>query len=268
MTADFGPCSPWEPVWTCDVSAKSPTATGIAVEAATEIMWALSGRRFGTCTTTLRPCRRNCYDTAWWGMYGAGWANTYTSPGYAYSAGRFGMWFELGCGSCNGECSCSFVSETILPFPVSSVVMVKMDGTPMATGAYRVDDNRRLVRTDGHAWPRCNDLSKNDDQPGTWSVTASYGEDVPELGKLAVGEMACELLRAMDGKDCRLPPGLTQLTRQGVSITLPLPSELFKEGKTGLYVCDAFISSVNPHGLARRSKVFSVDHRAPRRAGT
>jgi hypothetical protein len=201
-------------------------------------------------------------------MYGAGWANTYTSPGYAYSVGRFGTWFDLGCGSCGGECSCSVVSEAILPFPVSTVIRVTMDGTPMATGAYRVDDNRRLVRTDGGHWPRCNDLSKNDDQPGTWSVTASYGEDVPVSGRMAVGELACEILKAMDGEDCRLPAGLISLARQGVTISLPQPGDLWKDGKTGLFLCDAFISTVNPGNLTRRARVFSVDHRPPRRAGT
>jgi hypothetical protein len=155
-----------------------------------------------------------------------------------------------------------------LPAPVNSITTVLLDGAAMPASGYRVDDNRWLVRTNGGRWPRCNDLTKDDTQPGTWSVTALYGEDVPTGGRIAVGEMACEYLKAMDGQDCSLPPGVTQLARQGVTIELPQPSELFKDGQTGLYTVDAFIASVNPHGLVRRSRVYRVDGRPPRRAGT
>lgn len=269
MSADFGPCAPWNPIWTCDVSAQSPTATGVAVSAATSIVWALSGRQFGTCTTTLRPCRRTCYDDGWWTRYGLPWGAGYAGTGYDYGTSYgAGFWFDLSCGSCSGGCSCSEVSEVVLPSPVNSIISVKMDGTPMATGAYRVDNNRFLVRTDGHRWPRCNNLSKNDTQPGTWSVTAAYGQDVPVAGQLAVGEMACEILKAMAGEDCTLPAGITALTRQGVSISFPNIGELFAKGRTGLYLVDAFVTTVNPFSLPTRSRVYSVDRPMHRRAGT
>lgn len=265
----FGPCSPWTPVWTCDVSAKSPTATGYAVQAATEIVWALSGRQFGLCQVTLRPCRRNHYDNQWWGMFGEPWSTAFYGAGYSYGGLAYpGLWFDLSCGSCSGGCSCSQISEVVLPAPVSSIVNVKMDGTPMATGAYRVDDNRLLVRTDGQRWPRHNDLSKDDSQAGTWSVTANYGQDVPVGGQLAVGEMACQILRGMAGEDCQLPPGVQTLVRQGVEIRFPELGSLMKEGRTGLYLVDAFVTTVNPSRLKSRSRVYSVDTRPPRRAGT
>lgn len=268
MSASFGPCAPWDPVWICDVSAESPTATGIAAEAATSIVWALSGRQFGTCTTTLRPCRRTCYNDGWWTQYGLPWSNISAGRGYDYGTGYFGFWFDLSCGSCSGGCSCSEVSEVVLPSPVNSIVRVMMDGTPMATGSYRVDNNRFLVRTDGLRWPRCNDLSKDDTQPGTWSVTAAYGQDVPMAGRLAVGEMACEILKAMSGEDCRLPAGIQALTRQGVSISYPEVGELFNKGRTGLYLVDAFITTVNPARLTTRSRVYSVDRPISRRTNT
>lgn len=269
MSSDFGPCSPWTPIWTCDLSAKTPLATGQAVAAATSIVWALSGRQFGLCQTTLRPCRKTCYDSGWWAGYGDAWGSIgYAGPGWDYGTGRLGFWFDLSCGSCSGGCSCKEVSEVKLPSPVSSIVQVKMDGTPMATGAYRVDNNRLLVRTDGQRWPRCNDLSKDDTQPGTWSVTALYGQDVPVGGQLAVGEMACEILAAMSGQDCRLPPGVQNLTREGVSISFPEVGSLFAKGRTGLYLVDSFITTVNPNRLPVRSRVYSVDHPVHRRAGT
>jgi hypothetical protein len=268
MTANaFGPCSAWTPIWTCDVSAKSPTATGYAAQAATEVIWALSGRQFGLCQVTLRPCRRSCYDDSWWSTYGGPWQAGWCSPGFNVQYG-FGFWFDLTCGSCSGGCSCSEVPEVVLPAPVSSIVNVKMDGTPMATGAYRVDNNRLLVRTDGQRWPRCNNMVKDDTQPGTWSVTALYGQDVPVAGQLAVGEMACEILRAMGGEDCRLPAGVQSLIRQGVTIDFPQVGQLIRDGITGLYLVDQFVASVNPSRLPARSRVYSVDTKPHRRAGT
>lgn len=260
MATDFGPCADWPVRWTCDVSTESPTATGIAVTAATSVLWALSGRQFGTCTTTLRPCRRECYDTSWWNSYGLPWTTSWDYAGSTYP------WFSLGCGGCRGTCSCTEISEVILPSPVQSITTVKLDGAVAPTGTYRLDNNRLLVRTDGQRWPSCNNLTKDDTQVGTWSITAVYGQSVPESGSLAVGELACEILRAMRGEECRLPPGVTQLTRQGVSISIPDIGSLFRDGKTGLYLADMFIISSNPNKLQQRSRIYSPDrmpHRRP-----
>jgi hypothetical protein len=263
MTADFGPCADWPIYWSCDVSSYSPVLTGYAASMATRVLWSLSGRRFGTCTTTLRPCRKECYDSWPWGS--SQWNDTGFQatpwPDWRY-------WFPMSCGSCQSGCGCTSLSEVVLPSPVSSVVSVKVDGTPLVTGAYRVDNNRLLVRTDGQRWPYCNDLNKDDTQPGTWSVTASYGEEVPASGRLAMGELACEILRAGTGQDCRLPPGVTQLVRQGVTIQYPDVGQLLKEGRTGLYLVDMFITAENPDGLKSRARIYSVDRPTQRRAGT
>jgi hypothetical protein len=264
MALDVGPCSDWVPYWTCDnVLTASPALTGYAVNAATRVLWALSGRRYGTCQATLRPCRRECYTD-----FPLGWSQwDRTSQGnFVWSDYRY--WFPLGCGSCEGDCSCTRISETILPTPVNTVVQVKVDGTPLVTGAYRVDNNRLLVRTDGQVWPRCNDLNKDDTQAGTWSVTATYGEDVPQSARFAVGELACEIIKAATGTDCRLPPGITSLARQGVNISIPDFGDLLKDGRTGLYLVDMFLVTENPHRLQQRGRVFSVDHPSVRRTGT
>jgi hypothetical protein len=152
----------------------------------------------------------------------------------------------------------------ILPSPVSSIVQIKIDGVAV-TGISRVDNNRLLVRTDGQRWPRCNDLSKNDTQAGTWSVTATYGQAVPTSGQMAVGELACEIIKATNGLDCRLPPGVKDLVRQGVTISIPDFGELLKDGRTGLYLVDMFLFSVNPNRLATRSRTYSPDRIAHRR---
>lgn len=261
--ADFGPCSDWPVYPVCDLTSYSPALTGYAVSMATRVLWKLSGMRFGTCTVTLRPCRRSCYESWPWGW--SEWDNSFLGT-TVWTDYRF--WFPLACGSCSSGCSCGEVQETVLPSPVSSVVTVKVDGTPLVTGSYRVDNNRLLVRTDGGRWPLCNDLSKNDTEPGTWSVTAAYGEDVPDSARMAMGELVCEIVKAGSGIDCRLPPGVVQLARQGVTIQYPDVGQLLKEGRTGLYLVDLFLSSENPHNLTQRARVYSVDRPLQRRAGT
>lgn len=261
MSLDVGPCEDWPVYWTCDISTYAPELTGYAVSTATRVLWALSGRRFGTCTATLRPCRAGCTDAVysnpvWY------WPASVAAPAWD--------WYTVpyDCGYCARGCACTSLSEVLLPSPVNSIVSVMMDGTPMVTGAYRLDDNRFLVRTDGRTWPYCNELTKDDTQIGTWSITARYGEDVPESARLAMGELACEIVKAGTGQDCRLPPGVTSLVRQGVTISYPDVGQLLKEGRTGLYLVDLFLASENPDGIAQRGRVFSIDRPRHRRAGT
>jgi hypothetical protein len=258
------PCDVWPVRWLCELTAAQVAVTGTALEFASNTLWALSGRQFGTCTVTLRPCRRDCSGTSWPpGM--AAWTGTY--PGQTYPTPYWwnGQWFNLACGGCLTECSCSEVSEFVLPAPVYRIVEIKIDGSPLVTGSYRLDDSRIVVRTDGELWPTCNDLSKNDTEVGTWSVTAQYGQAVPPSAALAVGQLACEIVKAITGDDCLLPQPVQSLARQGVNLTFFDPNELFAERRTGLRLTDMFISTFNPHGLTRRSQAYDVDGPNPRR---
>lgn len=255
----------WVPNWSvCDLVNVSPDVTGAALTAATETLWSLTGRRFGTAQLTIRPCRRDCSGMDWGILSGGyvlgGWWQYGTYPRPLFFNG---VWYNLTCGNgcVDGACSCSYVSEAILPEPVTKVVSVKVDGITLDPSAYRVDDYRKLVRIDGKTWPLCNDLNKDDSQTSTWSVTVQFGEPVPQLGQIAVGELACQIAKALSGNnDCRLPKPVQQLVRQGVTLNFLDPNELFTHGKIGLYFCDLFISTVNPAGLVSRSEIFDIDY--------
>lgn len=259
-----GPCADWPVTWTCELDTLNPAVTGLAVSMATETLWSLTGMRFGLCEVTLRPCARECQTGSFYDDFGPPWA----SGSYPQPALIGGLWYNLTCGSCAGDCSCGAVSEVRLPAPVYEIVEVLIDGTVLASSSYRLDNNRLVVRTDGGQWPRCNDLSKDDNETGTWSITALYGEPLPEGASLAVGQLACEIAKAAAGGDCKLPAGLQQLVRQGVTISYPDVGELFRQGRTGLYLVDMFVSTWNPYGLRQRSRVYSVDRPSVRRAGT
>jgi hypothetical protein len=265
------PCAGWDPVWgTCLLTGVSPTVTGAAVEAATEVLWSLSGRRFGVCQLVLRPCRSECSGMSWSalgdGALGSWWQyGTYPRPLFFD-----GVWYNLTCGNgCAGGCSCSPLSETLLPDPVAAVLEVKVDGTVLPASAYRVDDYRKLVRVDGGVWPLCNDLARADTAAGTWSVTVQFGADVPTLGQLALGELACQFAKLLSGNpDCELPSPVQQLVRQGVTMNFIDPNEVFKHGRVGLYLSDLFISTFNPTGLTSHSEIFDIDGPGYRIAGT
>ena len=259
-----GPCADWPVQWTCDLDTLNPAVTGVAVSMATTALWALTGMRFGLCEITLRPCREDCGDGRFYDDFGPPWVARY----WPQPALIGGLWFNLTCGSCTSGCSCSRVSEVRLPAPVYDVTEVLVDGVVLPSSAYRLDNNRILVRTDGEEWPRCNDLSREDNEAGTWSVRARYGEPIPDGASIAMGQLACEIAKAAAGGDCKLPAGLQQLVRQGVTISYPDVGELFRQGRTGLYLVDMFVATWNPAGLRQRSRVYRVDAPTVRRPGT
>ncbi len=246
----FGPCTPWDPIWctTCDLPTGSQAVTGDAVAAATEILWAASGQRYGPCPVTLRPCRRTCAGD--WGSRWPQWTGRWPQPALIG-----GAWYNLVCGSCGDTCSCTALEETVLPAPVSAVTAVKVDGQLLPSSAYRLHNGRVLVRVDGGRWPWCQNMAADDSATGTWSVTVSLGEDVPIIGRQAVGELACEITRTCMGVDCRLPANIASLVRQGVSIQFPASQELVDR----LYFVGMFLRMANPHKLAGRPAVYDVD---------
>jgi hypothetical protein len=273
VTATRGPCLPWDgSIYCCNLSAESPITTGDAMMAATEVLYNLTGQIFDVCEFTIRPCRENCDDGWWWGGLG-GWGAGYA----AGSRGGLGVWplpaliggnwYNLTCGGCSGTCSCTPLCEAIMPSPVHSIISVKLDGQTLPASGYRVDDFRKLVRLGGDCWPVCQDLTLDDDQPNTWSVTLQVGEDVPTIGKLAVGQLACEIRRSCID-DCAIPRTASAITRQGITIDLVTITELLRNGLTGLHWVDMFISISNPRRLLAPPLVFDVDGERYRRTNT
>ncbi len=257
-----GPCEPWTPIWCGEIPISGAAISGNMLMAATEILWAKSGRQFDSCTQTLRPCSKDCWGGTWpffdrWNELGRSWPYPYN---YA------GQWFNLGCGGCPGTCSCTVIYEAKMPAQITSIVEILIDGSPLVSGSYKVYDNQMLIRTDGSPWPMCNDLNKDNTEVGTWSVEAVLGTDVPKTGQLAVGELALELINAcVDADACSLPKPVQQLVRQGVSLTFLDPNEIFADGRVGLYFSDLFISTFNPGGIAARAQAIDVDGQGARR---
>lgn len=259
-----GPCQTWPVRWTCSLAGKDPAVTGAALEAASEMLYYLSGQRFSQCEVAIRPCREDCYSygrvgwSGWWGGYGG-----YVTP---YNLG--GQWYNITCGQCSSGCSCTVVSEIFLPGPVLEIVEVKVDGVVLTAGTdYRLDDYRKLVRI-GALWPFCNDLNLADTEPGTWSVTAVYGEPVPILGQIAVGNLACEFIKLIEGADCALPPNVTEISRQGLTMSFGDITTDLTTFFTRYPMAYNFIRTYNPHNLMARARAYDLDGPEFRVVGT
>lgn len=256
-----GPCAPW-PIdqWCCPPPAV-PEIANMAQEAATEILWALSGRQFGLCSVWLRPCKAGCFTGPY---YGWGWQND--NDDWVRPALLDGVWTNVVCGSCNGDCGCTHTEAITLPGLIHDVIDVVVDGVSVS-GGYRLDQHRTLVRTDGGTWPLCQDWNV-DSGEGTLFVLAQHGREVPSAGLMAVAELASEFVLAHCGSDeCRLPQRVVSVDRNGLAIALDDVQSLLREGQLGLTLCDMFIAAFNPHRRASRSRVYSPDFARPRYQG-
>lgn len=261
-----GPCSDWEPLWCEPLSAEAMAVTGDAVSMATEVLWSLSGQRFGLCEVTLRPCREDCaQDFGSWGDWWSGAGYSGISGGGPRPWWWDGVWANV-CGGCTSGCSCTSLDMALLPAPTREVLEVRLDGLVMNPSAYRVDENRKLVRTDGGRWPTCQRMDLSDDEPGTWSVRISVGEDVPMLARRAVAQLATEFARDCVGEECTVPYNVTSFARQGVTLQFGDPRSETVDPLVrllGLRMVRLFLATYNPEKLMRRGKTYDVD-RNPR----
>ena len=247
-----------DPCWPVDLSccpdwdARAPEVQDRAVALATSSLRALTAYRVGGCPITVRPCRQRCMSSPYW----------FWSEGrFVPIIGMTGQWINMACG-CTGDCECSSVCEVVLPGVITKIEEVRQDGVIVDPTAYRVDDGRNLVRTDGECWPICQDMSADITEPGTFAVTYMSAYPVDGLGAYAAGILACEFAKACAGAKCRLPAGVTSITRQGVSYTIA--SGAFPDGMTGIREVDAWISIYNPQRRTQQSTVWSPDLTRPR----
>lgn len=185
-----------------------------SILAAQEYLYDSTCRRWpGVCTATVRPCPPcNCgvgfLDPWWW---------TGLSVGLPYLPGRQG-----GC-----ECHWRHI-ELRAPFPILAILAFEVAGVDHLADV-RLDSNRQMTLEDGSdlPWFPWQNLNAPDGDPGTWSVSYSFGAPPLELAKIANGDLACELIEACQGNECALPDGTVSVTKGGVTINLRGPDEGF-----------------------------------------
>jgi hypothetical protein len=231
----------------------------LALRLAAFTVYSLTGRQFGTVTLTLRPCNApklpplyQTYPVNILNPWGVDDSGSYPAA-YIYQ----GVWHNAGCG---GVSCCGASCEVVLP-PTVSITSVKVDNATVESSAYRVDNGRLLVRTDGACWPQCQDMDKT---PGegvtdTFVIVGVFGRTVPQEALDAAGLLACEIGKSLAGQPCRLPQRMQSLSRQGVSVQFPSVDTYLDRGLTGLNEVDQLVVQLNPGRLMRAPKVLSPD---------
>lgn len=212
----------------------------------------LTGYRVGGCPVTVRPCKPPTYGMDYYG---------YSAALYRPYVNGNGAWVNS-C-ACGSPCGCTSVCEVPLPAPVGRVDEVKVNGSVVSQGNYRLDGNLLVYTGTGDCpWPAIQNLSKPDTEDGTFSVTYLNGYPVDAAGAYAAGVLAEEFAQACIGNSCRLPSGVTTIIRQG--ITMEVASGVFPNGVTGIREVDTYIALWNPGSLRKQSTVWSPDLRYPR----
>lgn len=184
------------------------------------ILRTLSGNRVGVCSDTLRPLSE--------------------------------------CGVCRGFCRCGSgdrIRVLSSNGPVVSVTEVTVDGDVIPAEEWRFYPSSQLLyRVPPDVWPNRDVKWADCGDPDTMCVEVVIGA-APDAWALAVhAELTCELLKACNGEDCRIPTNATQVTGQGISITLS-PTEL----KQFIPSVAGWVAAVNPANKTQPSKVWSPD---------
>ncbi len=261
-------CYPPGADWSCayeqadlDAIWANPATRAVA-ERSNALAWstlsALLGYRLSLCPMVLRPCAAGCSPHTWdqapvlFSNYAGAPSGGVFTP---YAAN--GAWFN-GCGcSTSDACSCTTVQQVIMPTPVGEIVDVRIGGASLSPSAYRVDDGNKLVRQDGGLWPVCQDMNLPASADAAF-VVSYYPNLAPnDLLNYAAGVLATEYYKACSGKACRLPTGVTNISRSG--LTMDVPTGLFPNGATGLREVDPIIRIYNPNGLKMQPRVTSPD---------
>jgi hypothetical protein len=190
----------------------------------------LTGYRVGGCPITIRPCKRSCATE-----YGS-WEGVAFVPHIDIS----GRWVNAGCG-CYTDCSCGPICEIELPPPVTQVTEVLIGADDIIADVTLQGNKLVYTGTDECPFPSCQDLSKAPGEEDTFAVTYLNSYPVDGLGAYAAGVLAMEYAKACTGKGtCRLPKGVTNVTRAGVTYEIVAGS--FPDGVTGIREVDTFIA--------------------------
>lgn len=207
------------------------------IEAASQILWLLSGKKFAgqhSVTEVYRqPYRSSDMLTMTAGLI----------DGQVYNY----------CSACDSHAHGIWLRHR----PVISVTSVYVGATLLSPSQYQILDSGFLGSPGGQGcWQSVADLT----------VSYIYGQPMPAMAKMAARELANQLVLASDNdENCRLPDRVTSVSRQGVSWAVLDPQDFLADGRTGLYTVDLFLKTVNPAKARARSRVFTPDVVQPAR---
>lgn len=142
--------------------------------------------------------------------------------------------------------------------------LIKLRGTPVREIESVLYEDRFVPHSDfelyDYSWLS---MSRSSSCWGTCAellVTYTYGATPPALGRMAARELANQFIwYAAEDDRCSIPERVTSINRQGVSWAMLDPQDFLDDGRTGFYQVDLFLKTVNPERRRMRSRVFSPD---------
>lgn len=212
----------------CDLSlpGDQPLIESLLQQAA-DVLYVLSGAAwFPACTRQIRPCREDC--------------------------------------GCMPGCGCCLVDRLPLRGPVQSIQSVQIGAEILDPSEYRVvrqDGLYYLIRQSTGArpprWPGCQDLWKPAGEPGTFSITYTFGATLDHDAEQALIELVCEWAKGCASQACALPRGANRAVINGVSISLDGAAD--EAASSGLPAVERFIAIWNPRRRPYIPVVWSPD---------
>lgn len=223
-----------------------------ACQMASNIMWAMSGRKYaGTMTVTERYITTiNAFR-----YQGASAKNFFPQMvgGTVYNIPSED-WNDSAYQS-DGTSALSRIGLRGKPVQQIHLVRSMYNGKIIPEDTYYLAEHSTLIAYKGTPWP-----------PGNLEVTYTYGSYPPTAGRYAARILAIELIKYFEGEDCLLPDRVTSIARQGVTYTVLDNQDFLENMRTGIYVVDLFLKTANPSGALAQSRVFSPDMPRARRA--
>ncbi|QGF20263.1 head-to-tail adaptor [Gordonia phage Sixama] len=150
--------------------------------------------------------------------------------------------------------------------PVISIDSVVLSRTGMADIdiEYVLENKHRLrfLHNPQYTYPLCG---------GEINLTVryTYGSKPPAEIQAAIEILAKEILLGYtDPDECNLPDTVISIIRQGISMQLLNAKDFLDRGRTGITIVDHALSRINPEGVRRKSRVYSVNKPPPRRSNT
>lgn len=223
-----------------------------AAKSASNILWALSGRKYSGITTVTEryACAARTY------RYGPSSRNNVADiiDGEIHNIPSSDLDFF------DDMTSDGVSPSTRLRLrgrPVQRIHTIRnRSGEVIDPSKYYLVDGSTIQAAVGVSWTPCD-----------VEVTYTYGIDPPIMGKMAARTLARELAKGWAGDDdCMLPQRVTSISRQGVSYTLLDQQDFLDEMRTGIYEIDLFLRSVNPDRARAKARVFTPDVPRARRA--
>ena len=222
-----------------DLENPSDPYAEYAINSASFILWALSGRKYHGVTQVTEQYVCPEYDVpegcSWDSdthFYNVQGYSGYVVPNYLLpNYQKFGLRFRL------------------RHQPVRKIYAVSIDGSLLPSSSYVLRNNSELVINDASATSLC----------AGPQVTYAYGVNPPDIGHLAAVEMANEYVKFFNHEACALPDRVTSVSRQGLTIEVYDPADFLDKGRIGLPLADVFIASTNPFKSQKPARVLSVD---------